>query len=105
MNFTLTEERQMLQDSLRRFLQDGYTADLRRSLGEGKNGFSAEIWAGLADLGIVGALFSEAEGGFGGDGFDLARSRCWRKRAPRPSCSASVAVIRRVASRAAGTPH
>jgi len=72
MNFTLTEERQMLQDSLRRFLQDGYTADLRRSLGEGKNGFSAEIWAGLADLGIVGALFSEAEGGFGGDGFDLA---------------------------------
>ncbi|MBO9465177.1 acyl-CoA dehydrogenase family protein [Tropicibacter sp. R15_0] len=56
MNFELTEERQMLQDSLRRYLA----------------GAEGDIWAGLAELGVIGALFSEEQGGFGGAGFDLA---------------------------------
>ncbi len=54
MDFSLTEERRMLADSLRGTLKRG--AD----------------WAQLADLGVLGALFSEAEGGFGGSGFDIA---------------------------------
>jgi len=54
MDFNHTEERRMLADSLRRTLERG--AD----------------WAELADLGVLGALFTEDEGGFGGDGFDLA---------------------------------
>lgn len=54
MDFNHTEERRMLADSLRRTLERG--AD----------------WAGLAELGVLGALFSEAEGGFGGGGFDIA---------------------------------
>ena len=33
---------------------------------------SPEIWAELADLGVIGALFTEEQGGFGGDGFDIA---------------------------------
>ena len=74
MNFELTEERQMLQDSLRRFLRDNQDA-LRAStrLGNAENalGFDAGIWGKLADLGVVGALFSEEEGGFAGAGFDL----------------------------------
>lgn len=56
MNFELTEERQMLADTLRRFLAQP----------------SADLWAGLAELGVIGALFDEAHGGFGGAGFDLA---------------------------------
>ena len=72
MNFELGEERQMLQDSLRRFLEDGYTPELGRSLDEGSSGFSAELWSGLAELGVIGALFTEEQGGFGGGGFDLA---------------------------------
>ena len=74
MNFDLTEERQMLQDSLRRFLQDNQEA-LRAStrLGNAENplGFDARIWTKLAELGVIGALFSEEEGGFAGAGFDL----------------------------------
>ena len=74
MNFDLTDERQMLQDTLRRFLRDNQEA-LRAStrLGESDNklGFDAEIWTKLAELGVIGALFSEADGGFGGAGFDL----------------------------------
>ena len=72
MNFELGEERRMLQDSLRRFLEDGYTAERRRAVGESASGFSAELWAGLAELGVIGALFAEEHGGFGGGGFDLA---------------------------------
>lgn len=56
MNFELTEERQMLQDSLRRYLAEA----------------TGDVWNGLAELGVIGALFSEDKGGFGGTGFDLA---------------------------------
>ncbi|EBA16887.1 acyl-CoA dehydrogenase family protein [Roseobacter sp. SK209-2-6] len=76
MNFELTEERQMLQDSLRRFLRDHQKALQASTLlgaggEEGARGFDAEIWRKLSELGVIGALFSEADGGFGGQGFDL----------------------------------
>lgn len=72
MNFDLTEERQMLQDTLRRFLRDRYTTEERNRILDSDQGFSAEIWAQLADLGVLGALFTEDQGGFGGAGFDIA---------------------------------
>ncbi len=70
MNFDLSSEAQMLQDSLRRFLSDSYDADSRARAIEA--GYSPDIWAGLADLGVIGALFTEDQGGFGGTGFDIA---------------------------------
>ncbi|WP_299504579.1 acyl-CoA dehydrogenase [uncultured Roseobacter sp.] len=72
MNFDLTEERQMLQDSLRRFLADRYTTKTRNDILESDTGMSAALWKDLADLGVIGALFTEEQGGFGGLGFDLA---------------------------------
>ncbi|MFV0512301.1 MAG: acyl-CoA dehydrogenase family protein [Jhaorihella sp.] len=72
MNFELTDERRMLQDTLRRFLSDRYTTAARNAILESDAGFSAEIWSALAELGVLGALFSEADGGFGGTGFDIA---------------------------------
>lgn len=72
MNFDLTEERQMLQDTLRRYLSDRYTTAERNRIIQSDQGFSAQIWAELADLGIIGALFCEDDGGFGGKGFDMA---------------------------------
>ncbi|SFD54919.1 Acyl-CoA dehydrogenase, N-terminal domain [Sulfitobacter brevis] len=71
MNFDLTEERQMLQDSLRRFLRDKYDTATRNKILESDSGLSTEIWQGLAELGVIGALFTEDQGGFGGAGFDL----------------------------------
>lgn len=60
MNFELTEERQMLQDTLRRFMADAQTME------------TDSLWAKLAELGVVGALFGEDQGGYGGAGFDLS---------------------------------
>lgn len=71
MNFELTEERQMLQDTLRRFLADRYDTETRNKIVDSDAGMSAEIWAELADLGVIGALFTEVQGGFGGAGFDI----------------------------------
>ena len=72
MNFQLTDERQMLQDSLRRFLADHYSNEIIRAQADSANGFSSETWTGLAEMGVIGALFSESDGGYGGAGFDLA---------------------------------
>lgn len=72
MNFELTEERQMLQDGLRRLLRDSYTADVHAQMADSKFGFSPTIWQSLADMGLIGALFTEDQGGFAGAGFDLA---------------------------------
>ncbi|WP_083096222.1 acyl-CoA dehydrogenase family protein [Pseudophaeobacter leonis] len=74
MNFDLTDERQMLQDSLRRFLrdnQDKLRASTRLGTSDNELGFDAAIWGKLAELGVIGALFSEEDGGFAGAGFDL----------------------------------
>lgn len=72
MNFELTDERQMLQDSLRRYLADHYSQDSIRALLASDAGYSEESWAGLAEMGVIGALFAEADGGYGGAGFDIA---------------------------------
>lgn len=72
MNFDLTEERQMLQDTLRRFLRDRYTTEARNRILASESGMSAEVWAGLADLGVLGAIFTEDQGGFAGAAFDIA---------------------------------
>ncbi|MFA5663828.1 acyl-CoA dehydrogenase family protein [Castellaniella sp.] len=72
MNFELTEDRRMLADSLSRYLREQYTFDTRRQIAESAQGYSSTHWQALADLGIIGALFSEAHGGYGGKGFDLA---------------------------------
>jgi alkylation response protein AidB-like acyl-CoA dehydrogenase len=72
MNFDLTEERQMLQDTLRRFLADRYTTSTRNAIIDSDAGLSSEIWTEMAELGIIGALFTEDQGGFGGAGFDIS---------------------------------
>ncbi|MCF6232588.1 MAG: acyl-CoA dehydrogenase [Rhodobacteraceae bacterium] len=72
MNFELTQERQMLQDTLRRFLADRYDTRTRNEILESDAGLSANIWSEMAELGIVGAMFTQDQGGFGGAGFDLA---------------------------------
>lgn len=72
MDFTHTEERQMLADMVGRFVRDQYDIETRHANAQSEDGFSRQCWEQLAELGVVGALFSEASGGFGGSGFDIA---------------------------------
>lgn len=72
MNFEHTEDRRMLADSLNRFIAEQYAFERRDRIAKSAHGFSPEIWRQFAELGVIGALFSEADGGFGGGGFDVA---------------------------------
>ena len=72
MNFEHTEDRRMLADSLNRFIAEQYPVEKRDPIAPSPQGFSSSIWKKFADIGVIGALFSEADGGFGGDGFDIA---------------------------------
>ncbi|MES2249013.1 MAG: acyl-CoA dehydrogenase family protein [Pseudomonadota bacterium] len=72
MNFEHTEDRRMLADSLNRFIAEQYAFDARDRIAKSAHGFSKEIFQNFAELGVIGALFSEADGGFGGSGFDIA---------------------------------
>jgi len=71
MNFEHTEERKMLADTLDRWVLKDYPLAARLTAGAGEEGFSRDKWADLAELGVIGALFDETDGGFGGGGFDL----------------------------------
>ncbi|WP_322045712.1 acyl-CoA dehydrogenase [Paraburkholderia sp. J67] len=72
MNFQHTEDRRMLADTLNRFISEQYAFDARDKIARSSEGFSADMWRRFADLGVIGALFGEADGGFGGEGFDVA---------------------------------
>ncbi|WP_341314929.1 acyl-CoA dehydrogenase [Paraburkholderia sp. IMGN_8] len=72
MNFQHTEDRRMLADTLNRFISEQYGFETRDKIARSAQGFSTELWNRFAELGIIGALFDEAHGGFGGGGFDIA---------------------------------
>lgn len=72
MYFHHSEDRQMLADMLGRYLQQRYPFDIRNKISASPEGWSRTHWAELAELGVVGALFGEEAGGFGGTGFDIA---------------------------------
>lgn len=72
MDFNHTDERQMLADMVGRFVADNYTIDNRHSHAESEKGYSPDVWGQFAELGIIGALFDEEAGGFGGAGYDIA---------------------------------
>ena len=72
MNFEHTEDRRMLADTLNRFVAEQYGFETRNAIAYGDVGMQPALWAQFAELGAIGALFPEAEGGFGGAGFDVA---------------------------------
>lgn len=72
MNFEHTAERKMLSETLGRYLADRYGFRERSRIAASDSGWSNDHWTQFGDLGVIGALFGEAVGGFGGDGFDIA---------------------------------
>ncbi|CAM5780757.1 acyl-CoA dehydrogenase family protein [Castellaniella caeni] len=72
MNFEHTEDRRMMAESLGRYLREQYPFAERDTIARSAAGRSPEHWQRMAQMGIVGALFGEHQGGYGGAGFDLA---------------------------------
>ena len=72
MDFTFTEEQQMLQDTTRRFVARDYTFETRRQrLAAAREGRAdRKVWQGLADLGVLALNVPEEDGGLGGNAID-----------------------------------
>ena len=71
MDFSLAEERRLLQDTIRRYLSKEYTFDARRAHSQSPEGFSRAAWRQMAELGLLGLAIPEDDGGMGGDAFDI----------------------------------
>ena len=63
MQFGLSEEQILLQDNVKRFLNDNASLDHVRKYAEGES--DANIWAGLSELGVAALLIPEEHGGIG----------------------------------------
>ncbi len=72
MNFEHTEDRRMLADNLNRYISKRYAFETRDKIVKSALGYSPEHWQQFAEMGVIGALFDEAVGGYGGSGFDLS---------------------------------
>src|SRR5437660_1523877 len=70
MNFDYNEEQQLLADSVRRYLGKSYDFEARKRIVAGE-GWSAEAWSQLAQLGLMGLPMGAEHGGFGGGAVDL----------------------------------
>jgi pimeloyl-CoA dehydrogenase small subunit len=66
MDFELSEEQRLLKDSVERLLADRYTFEARKGYMAAPEGYSRELWAQYAELGLLGLPFPERFGGFGG---------------------------------------
>ena len=103
MNFDFSEELHQLRDQARRFLSEQCTpAVVRRSL-DGQETFAADLWAGMADMGWIGAAIPEQYGGagLGYEGLCVLAEEIGRVVAPVPF--SSTAYLAAEAILAAGT--
>ena len=66
MNFSLSEEQRLLEDSAERFVRETCPLDRRRALVSGDPGYSEESWRRMAELGWLGVTVPETCGGIGG---------------------------------------
>ena len=71
MDFTLSEDQQSLVDVLARFSRERYGIAKRTAAAGAESGHDVATWAQLAELGVIGMLFSPEVGGYGGNAFDI----------------------------------
>lgn len=72
MNFDLTEEQQILVDTVAKFVKDDSPVERFRKLRDSERGWDPGTWARMGEMGWLGVAYPEEQGGFGGRFVDLA---------------------------------
>ena len=73
MDFSLSEERKMLQETVARFFENNYKDINKRGENLAMNdGFSKKFWKESSNLGVISGLISPSFGGLGGTGEDIS---------------------------------
>ena len=70
MDFNFTDEQNMLRDSIAKLVQQKYDFDTRRKAIHSEAGWRPEIWAEMAEMGLMMAPLPESMGGLGGGAID-----------------------------------
>jgi pimeloyl-CoA dehydrogenase small subunit len=65
MDFDLSEDQRLLQDSLSKLLKDKYGFEQRKGYMASETGWSRDVWNAYAELGLLGMPFAEEDGGLG----------------------------------------
>jgi alkylation response protein AidB-like acyl-CoA dehydrogenase len=71
MDFEYSDEQKLLSETLRKFLNTGYSFDARAKIMAAATGYSEDVWAALGEMGILGVPFAAEHGGFGGNTVDM----------------------------------
>jgi pimeloyl-CoA dehydrogenase small subunit len=66
MDFELSAEQELLRDNVARLMKDRYGFEARKAYQASPYGWSEALWRDYAEMGLLGAPFAEADGGFGG---------------------------------------
>ena len=66
MDFELNPEQELLRDNVARLMKDRYAFEARKTHQANPQGWSEAVWRDYAEMGLLGAPFAEADGGFGG---------------------------------------
>jgi pimeloyl-CoA dehydrogenase small subunit len=66
MDFDLSEEQRLLKESLDRLIGDRYAFEQRKGYAQNPEGWSRELWAQFAEIGLLGLPFEERHGGSAG---------------------------------------
>ena len=64
MDFSISDEQEMLVDSVARFINNDYDFDSRQKIAQSDTGYSKEHWRTFAELGWTAIPFAEQDGGF-----------------------------------------
>ena len=89
MNFELSEEQQLLQQTVRQFLDNECPPTQLRALFEGETGFDPALWKGMVEMGLAGLHLPEA----------------LRRRGPRDDRSRPGVGVARLGRRAGPVPR
>jgi alkylation response protein AidB-like acyl-CoA dehydrogenase len=65
MDFSVTEEQQLLADSVRRFVRENCGFEQRKKILGSVQGYSPSVWKGFAELGLLGLNVPARDGGLG----------------------------------------
>ncbi|MGF6883380.1 alkylation response protein AidB-like acyl-CoA dehydrogenase [Nocardia sp. GAS34] len=86
MDFELTDEQGMLRDTVRELLARNYDPESRLKTLDTELGWSREVWAQLAELGVLGLSFAEEDGGVGAGPVEtmVVMEEFGRRLAPEP---------------------
>lgn len=104
MDFSFTEEQQLLLDSIRRYVGDHYGFDQRKAILALREGYSRRVWQDFAELGLLGLNVPEPFGGLGAGAVDtlLMASALGEGLVVEPYLSSGVVATRAIA--VLGTP-